>query len=329
MNDIRVVVGIPTYNVADTIGTTVKSLLDQSRHPDELIFCDKSTDGTREVINSYRNNKQGIEITIIDQQGDGVADAYNETLSHISGNYDIFATLQTNLVVDENWVANHLNIHRQHPDIDMVTACGKKSGNDGEVTVDEPGYYIGRNFSAKEGALERIDGWDTNFLRGEDWDIRIRLAGADTRVYSSEKLQHKWVENDPYSTLRKSTRMPTSVSFIAKYGHEYLRFHPSHVIADTLGFISLMSLFGTGLFLFIMPTLASILAILFSLSLIIYCIGHLLMRGPVDGSILLKPVQKQLLTGVSIVFACIRIKKSNPNWNMSGTNWDNISSYDF
>lgn len=326
----HVVVSVPTYNNEDTIGSTIEMLLEQTQTPDRIVCCDKSNDGTRDRIQSYKSEEHNTTIKIIDQTGDGVADAYNKTLEYLEGEYDIFATIQSNLVVDEDWLENHVRLHEKYPEIDLVTGRGRDDEpTDGEVTADETPYYTGRNFSAKAGTLEQIDGWDTNFLRGEDWDMRIRLAGVGTRVYTAKNLRHDWQKEDPYVTLEKAKRKPTSVTFLSKYGFWYIFFHPSHVISDALSFGSIAGAIGTIVFLPISPSLAAASAISFVFSLLTYWVAHLSLVGSVHGDRTLGPTRKQLLNGIAVLYALNRVTGKDINWNMTGFDPKSIPHYKF
>jgi glycosyltransferase involved in cell wall biosynthesis len=325
-----VVVGIPTYNNVSDIDGTIEMLLAQTRPPDRIIFCDKSSDGTRDRIRAYQNRAEIPDIEIIDQSGDGVADAYNNILRYVSTEYDIFATIQTEITVDDDWIAGHVDVHTKRPEIDMVMGDNKANKpTDREVDPDDRPYYVGRDFSAKAGILERIDGWDSNFLRGEDWDMRIRLAGEGTRVYAKTDLGYEKNWDDPYITLSKAKRKPTSVSFLSKYGLWYLGFHPSHVISDSLSLVAILAGVGTAIFLPVAPTLAAISTVVFTLSVITYWVGHLMLRGGVDQDVIVGPTRKQLLHGIAVVYAYNRVVRGDVKWNMSGFEPENIPRYKF
>lgn len=326
----EVVVGVATYNNADDIDETIEMILTQTRPPNRLVFCDKSSDETQKRIRAHQNQADSPTVEIIDQSGDGVADAYNDILDHIAGEYDIFATVQTEITVNEEWLASHLKVHNKRPEIDMVMGDNKENNPvDKEVGPDERPYYVGRDFSAEAGVLERVNGWDRNFLRGEDWDMRIRLAGVRTRVYAKTEVGYRKDWSDPYISLSKAQRKPTSVTFLSKYGLWYARFHPSHVVSDGLSLVSILSAAGTVGFLPVLPALSAISAVLFTLSILTYWVAHLTLRGGVDQTIIVGPVRKQLLNGVAIVYAYNRVVRRDVEWNMNGFNPDNIPRYKF
>ena len=197
MESPRVVVGIPTHNDSASIDKTLSYLAAQTYSPDLIVFCDNSDDSTRNIIQE-NSSEFRPSIKIINQQSDGVAGAYNEILSYIEGQYDIFITIQSDLKFNDSWIENHVNLHMNNPELDMVNGPYKHADRkEGFMEPDDKSYYLGRNFSVKKGVLEEIDGWDENFLRGEDWDMRIRLAGADTTVYSTTEVGYDWQREDP------------------------------------------------------------------------------------------------------------------------------------
>jgi len=323
-----VVVAIPTYNNEDTIGGTFELLLQQIHQPDRVVFCDKSADDTVAVIESYAADAD-FDVDVIRQRGDGVADAYNQILSYVEGEYDLFVTLQSDLKIDTDWLAGHVEIHRNHPEIGIVNGDSKgQEPTDREVTANERPYYMGRNFSTKPGVLERIDGWDPNFLRGEDWDMRIRLSGAETRSYCRTAIGYEWQTDDPYISLSKSKRRPTSLTFLSKYGLWYLWFHPSHVVADALSVGGLFSCVATVLSLPV-PPLALLFFVMFVGFVAIYWGSHVALRGGVDGNYFVGPVRKQLLNGIAVLYAAKRIAVERPEWNMSGFDKENVPRYKF
>lgn len=324
-----VVVAIPTYNNEETIAATLEMMLEQTRPPDRVVLCDKSTDDTRRVAREIAEEAD-VAIEILDQESDGVAGAYDEILDYVAGEYDLFCTLQSDLVVEDDWLEGHIAVHESNPEIDLVNGDNKRrEPTDREVAPNERPYYVGRNFSAKAGTLERIDGWDRNFLRGEDWDMRIRLAGANTRAYARTALGYEWQQSDPYISLSKAKRRPTSVSFLSKYGLWYLQYHPSHVVSDALSVGLLVSLVSVLAFLPVAPLLSALALVGVLVTATTYLGSHLLLRGAVDGNVVVGPLRKQLLNGISVVYALRRVAGTDVDWNMAGFDPENISRYKF
>ena len=309
-NNPRVVVGIPTYNNEDTISRTISVFEKQTVPPDRLIFCDASTDKTIDVIQERARDVDEFDIEVLEQNGQGVADAYNQILDYIENEYDIFGTLQTDFEVDDDWIENVISLHKKYDDIGIINA---HTGIHRELDPNEPAYFSGRCFTTKSGVLEGVNGWDGNFLRGEDWDIRIRLTAADIRSFGTEKLDYSQISDDPPITLRKALRKPTSAMFLAKYGLWYAKYHPSHVIADAL---SVLSVLGIALIPLLPPYGLSIVLI----SMGSYLIGHNLVRGSVEGSSIVNVLQKQILDGIGVISTLVRLWGEDTEWNMTGFN---------
>jgi glycosyltransferase involved in cell wall biosynthesis len=84
-NSISVI--IPVYNYADKVGRAIESCLNQTTRPDEIIVVDDgSTDNPRPVVESY-NGKNGVMVTYINQNNQGVAIARNTGVSNSFGKF--------------------------------------------------------------------------------------------------------------------------------------------------------------------------------------------------------------------------------------------------
>ncbi len=94
---------VPTYNRADRLGKTLRSVLNQTWQDFELIVVDDgSTDGTRDVVSSFSRIKY---ISLPDNHG--VSRARNEGLSQARGRYICF------LDSDDLWDKNKLKVQLQ------------------------------------------------------------------------------------------------------------------------------------------------------------------------------------------------------------------------
>jgi glycosyltransferase involved in cell wall biosynthesis len=114
----KVSVIIPTYNRANFLANAVKSVQNQDYENIEIIIVDdKSTDNTKDVINSLK-----IEIPNIfyyqNERSKGPSGARNTGMLRATGDYITF------LDSDDIWLKNHLNksieILDQNPEIDVI-----------------------------------------------------------------------------------------------------------------------------------------------------------------------------------------------------------------
>ncbi len=84
MNEIKITVLMPAYNVADFIAEAIQSVLLQTfRDFELLIINDGSTDNTPEVARSFNDER----IVLIEQENLGVAAALNNGLQHARAGY--------------------------------------------------------------------------------------------------------------------------------------------------------------------------------------------------------------------------------------------------
>ena len=229
---LSVTVGIPTPNNAETIRETLAQLLMGNRVPDRIQIVDASTDETPETIERVAS-ETAVDIRCADQQetGRGVGAARQQIYHQFEG--DILACLDTNIRVDETWLQRRVQFHARHPEYDVLSATPLADA-DGEVRDPKRGYYFNQNnCSITRGALDRVNGWDPWFQRGEDWEMGIRLWRSGARMYAMHELDGEPMTPDSLSEdVRKAANRPSSVAFLRKYGLWYLTFHPTHVLGD-------------------------------------------------------------------------------------------------
>ena len=105
-----------TYNCADTIERTIRSVLDQSYKNIEYIIIDgMSDDGTREIVERYRSN---ISL-YISEPDNGTYDAMNKALKYATG--DIVEFLNgDDYFVDNHVIESVLEEYTKHPRTDVL-----------------------------------------------------------------------------------------------------------------------------------------------------------------------------------------------------------------
>jgi glycosyltransferase involved in cell wall biosynthesis len=93
---------IPAYNSPQTIGSTISSVLRQTRKDFELIVVDDgSTDETPEIVRSFEPDAR---LKLIEQQNQGTAGARNTGVRGARGTYVSF------LDHDDLWMPNYLEV---------------------------------------------------------------------------------------------------------------------------------------------------------------------------------------------------------------------------
>jgi hypothetical protein len=176
---------IPAYQAHDTIVGAVRSALDQTVPPLEVIVCDDgSSDGTTEALEPYRDR-----IAYLYKENGGGASALNAACAAASGEY------VTVLDSDDEYLPKRVetlgSALAERPDLDIVTTDAFLELDGRSVRrVYEQGWsfdvenqresILQRNFVFGHAAIRRslfesTAGWDESFRITYDWDLWVRL----------------------------------------------------------------------------------------------------------------------------------------------------------
>ncbi|MGC4042588.1 MAG: glycosyltransferase [Armatimonas sp.] len=185
----RISVIIPAYNAASYLERTVRSVLSQTRPPDEILIVDDgSTDDTPRVATSF-----GPNVRYIRQENAYVGPARNNGFRNTTGEYVLF------LDADDLLLPEHLETLLQalesHPEAGLAYCRSQTIDSDDNVVEplwDKEDFegdvwksLVTGNFVRSPGcalfrrtALEKAGPWESNKrMRGnEDWDMLLRVA---------------------------------------------------------------------------------------------------------------------------------------------------------
>jgi glycosyltransferase involved in cell wall biosynthesis len=184
----KVSVIIPNYNYSQYLREAIDSVLAQTYPEIEIIVVDDgSTDGSREVLESY-----GQRISVIFQKNAGVSAARNNGVSQSCGEYIAF------LDADDAWFP--AKIERQvkmfesdaglglvHVGVVEIDGIGNSllelvDGMDGQVAdalLRFEGPVIlggGSGLMVPRRVFDEVDGFDTRLSTAADWDFYYRVA---------------------------------------------------------------------------------------------------------------------------------------------------------
>lgn len=189
----------PTYNHKKYIDTTIKSVLENKKHYEnvEYIVIDgNSKDGTQDVIRSY-----GDKINVfISEPDNGQADAINKGFRYATG--DIYAYINSDDYYYPETFKKVAKIFEENPDIDVVY------GNCTFVTEDE---QFNRYFTEIEPYCEyrlrsctdfimqpacfwrkeiynKCEGFTKDFHFGFDWEMWCRMAKHGAKFHYEREL---------------------------------------------------------------------------------------------------------------------------------------------
>jgi len=200
----KVSVIIPAYNRARYIRQTVESVLNQSyANIETIVVDDGSTDGTREILESYTGKIRLLEHT--GRQNRGQSASINLGLEHASGEY--VAILDS----DDFWEANKIELQirylEQNPDVGLVYCNGTAVNSNGEYLYDiyQTGHreenkpekilldcYISlpSNSIVRMPLIKKAGCFDESLRTAQDHDMLLRIAEICRLGYINNNLWH-------------------------------------------------------------------------------------------------------------------------------------------
>ena len=193
---------IPNFNNAKYLKKCIKSVIKQTRVPNEIIIIDAgSDDGSLEIIKKYAQKYPFIK-TILKNKKDGVALDRHEAILKANGDYittldgdDYYYSrkkIESEMKLIEN---NDGKIIYPYSNIILVNKNGKKikknynefnyiEGNCLEPIISRK-KPIPRDFIFKKKIYLDIGGYDHNLKLYEDWDLKIRLSPYGEYKYTN------------------------------------------------------------------------------------------------------------------------------------------------
>ena len=184
----RVSVIIATHNRAGYLGEAIHSVLGQTYHDWELIIVDDgSTDRTRDVVESYR--EQCMKIRYLSQPNCGLANTRAEGVALARGEYLAF------LDDDDLFLPNKLKrqgaFMDRHPDValvysfvELVDAQKRPMGRYPErpatafVELIDDCTIATHAALVRKACVERIGGFRQDLAAANDYDLWLRLSRA-------------------------------------------------------------------------------------------------------------------------------------------------------
>lgn len=187
--DLKFSIVTPSYNQGHFIGETIKSVLTQDYPLFEYIVQDScSTDETRDVLNSFKDERLHVFV----EKDDGQSDAISRGFRRSSG--DIMCYLNSDDLFLPQALQRVASIFATQPDVDAVYA--------NRVVIDEKSRIVGdwrlpphdrsvvriidyipqETLFWRRRLWERVGGIDSTLQFAMDWDLILRFEAADARV---------------------------------------------------------------------------------------------------------------------------------------------------
>jgi hypothetical protein len=219
---------IASYQAAAWVADAVRSALEQTDPPDEVIVCDDgSTDGTAGVLAQF-----GDAITVIRQENRGEAGARNTAARAASG--DVLAILDADDVFVPERLARIRDTFAARPDLDVVTTdawieldgrrirraydAGYRFPVEGQRRAILRDNFVFGICAVRRPLVVAAGGYDEAIRFATDWDLWLRLILDGARVGClMEPLAHYRLQRGSLSS-RLASMHAGRVAILSKAG---------------------------------------------------------------------------------------------------------------
>lgn len=200
----EIAIVIPTYNSENFISRTIESILAQVEKVNKIIIIDDcSKDNTVDLVKSYVNNYENIELICLDKNL-GPAGIRNYALEYINEEFVMF--LDHDDILDVNLIKEYKNALQNINDIVFVY-CNAVQIDLNDNVISEPivynfldkkdilGDFLVRNrILSMTGVLintkkiKEISGFDDKLIYSQDWDLWLRLINKGEIIHIDKTL---------------------------------------------------------------------------------------------------------------------------------------------
>lgn len=198
----KVSVILSTYNRSEFLPGAINSILSQTYKDFELIVVnDGSTDGTADVLERYRNHDKLV--IIHNDANKGISYSFNKAIEEGTGDYIAFCgdddrwhpeKLEIQVPVLDDLGEDYCGIYSKGRVVDGDRNQTGTAGGPSKADRVYPRILLYCDIAPHPSVLlrrdhfEEVGGFDTNFLRGVDWDLWIRMAKQYRFKYLDETV---------------------------------------------------------------------------------------------------------------------------------------------
>jgi GT2 family glycosyltransferase len=222
---------IPTNRPVSQLVPVLKSYQTQQYRKFNLtIITEGEEDLLKEICNDMQVNN--IRIFSIPQGTQSAAVSRNLGIAHAKGDLIIFS--DDDMLVDKDFVAEHVRVHQEQSNA-IVRGLRYQYRFDGTVYIprwerealvhwnnskrkNAWAYFVKSNASVPTKLLEKVGGFDNNFLRSgcEDTDLAYRLLKEDSLLFGNVRAVNYHLSIDDIHA-KFSKRVPNFIYFKKKY----------------------------------------------------------------------------------------------------------------
>ena len=229
MSSPRFTIVIPAFNAARTIGSSIRSVLQQTEQDFEIVVVDDgSTDDTVECARSFATDPR---VRVISQHNKGPSAARNAGVAAARG---LYASM---LDADDLWLPEYLEVMGgaldANPDAPFAyTDAWVLDDGTGRIRRASAMFYqrpprtlpdarafflllLERNFvytsvTVRRSILDEVGSFDEDLPTGEDWDLWLRIVGRGIRPVRPPGLLaiHR---NHPSSLVNDTQKMTRNI----------------------------------------------------------------------------------------------------------------------
>jgi len=232
-----VTVVIPAYNRARYIDRTVKSVLQQTYPRVELLVTDDgSTDGTKQILESYASRGQ---LTLFSHPGGanrGQSASLNLALSHANGDY--ISILDSDDMFVPRKLEELVGYLEAHSEIGLVYSNGYvidrhdnilyEVHSPDHVELNDPNrllmdcyFFLPLNAVVRREIFNRAGQFEESFRAAQDHDMALRIAEITRMAYVREHLFYYRHHDDSISGKRQDIRWRTGFEILKRARRRY------------------------------------------------------------------------------------------------------------
>lgn len=208
---------IPTHNRAEILPQAIDSVINQFTTDWELIIVDDgSEDNTKEVVEGYLAD---IRLHYIYQENKGVSAARNAGVRIAKGEYIIF--LDSDDYVRPQWLKEFTSVIMKGDSIDCVV-CGFVTIQN-QVMEERLPSLLGYNptlsgtFLIKTNLFQRLGGYDTNLVYGENTELFFRIKEASIKIRYLRKADLYYNKATNIGSLNVENKVESLKYILIKY----------------------------------------------------------------------------------------------------------------
>lgn len=260
---IRVSVIIPSYNSEKTIAGCIKSVLNQTFPPEEIIVADSSEDHTSEIIKAHFP-----EVALIHfRQKTDPGTARNAAIQLATGN--IIACIDSDCEAHPNWLENMVHLHEAFPDVAAVGGAVLPANVPDDV-IGHAGYlaefreFLPKrkegfvrhiptcNISYKSWVFKKYGGYNPDYYPQEDMIFHYDLTSKGEKIFFSPKIlvyhHHRSEKADFFRHQKRIGEITAKLIYLHHLkGYFFVRWYPftswSYPLIATLKWVNTIRAF--------------------------------------------------------------------------------------